>query len=150
MSIFHLRYDSLDFTKHGRITGEIYASMDDVDFPEAGWNDFVDVLLMWWSEELLNNANPHFQFMDGPYHIEFHDVGKEGYEMRFISSRKDPATEILKARVEKLQIFHDLHRMSKDLLRYCHEHNVSSEEVNKIREYSQQLARIRRSINVHD
>lgn len=62
-----------------RITGPLQASSviyihaGDFDFPEAGWRDFVFVLLDAWSTavlELDQAATATFMFMDGPFNVQ--------------------------------------------------------------------------------
>lgn len=61
-------------TKSGGIVGRIHLEAGDFCFPEAGWNDFVVVVLGWWLEsmrELLDQRTDRItlRFMEGRFQI---------------------------------------------------------------------------------
>jgi hypothetical protein len=58
----------------GSVTGVVYFEFTpDLQFPVAGWNDFVVVVANWWRAALEQmsegQAEAKFPFMDGPYWI---------------------------------------------------------------------------------
>ena len=66
--------ESIKVSDHERATGVIYFADHQAAFPEVGWNDFVDVLLVEWSRQLLGFAQNKteqitLRFMDGPFAV---------------------------------------------------------------------------------
>jgi hypothetical protein len=73
----HLKVEnsSIRETASGTFTGTVYFVVDDIQFPELGWNDFLVVVLGWWISEfrrmyLEEQASGELDFMDGPFRIE--------------------------------------------------------------------------------
>src|SRR6266566_4616161 len=69
-----IRPDSIEVSSHNRATGVIYFADGQTSFPEAGWNDFVDVLLLEWIRQLLDfvfgkREQVTLRFMDGPFAV---------------------------------------------------------------------------------
>jgi hypothetical protein len=69
-----IRPESIEVSSHKRATGVIYFADNQMVFPEANWNDFVDVLLLEWSRQLLGVASGKVEqvtlrFMDGPFSV---------------------------------------------------------------------------------
>lgn len=69
-----IRPESIEVSSHKRATGVIYFTDNQTAFPEVGWNDFVDVLLLEWSRQLLDfvsgkQEHVTLRFMDGPLAI---------------------------------------------------------------------------------
>lgn len=56
------------------ITGVISLGLGEAYFPSMYWNDFIDVLLGWWSDALLKmyegSESRDCLFMDGSYHFK--------------------------------------------------------------------------------
>jgi len=66
--------DSIEVSSHNRATGVIYFADNQRAFPEVDWNDFVDVLLLEWSRQLLAVVSGRVEqvtlrFMDGPLSV---------------------------------------------------------------------------------
>ena len=69
-----IRPETIEVSSHNRATGVIYFADNQKVFPEANWNDFVDVLLLEWSRQLLGVASGRMEqvtlrFMDGPFSV---------------------------------------------------------------------------------
>lgn len=80
--------------KSGQITGEIYFETSRGGFPEKNWNDFVVVVLSWWTNSLanllLNDENEtNFYFMDGPYRVFVAKSSDNMLKMQFCSDKTD-------------------------------------------------------------
>lgn len=66
---------TLEISKRGAITGEIYFQIMDTYFPGENWNDFVVIILTWWNKsvEILATSSigttANLSFMDGPFNI---------------------------------------------------------------------------------
>jgi len=66
--------DQASIAQHvsGNITGVIYWRSNDHCFPDDNWNDFVVVLLGWWTKAITRlllgcSRSETFDFMDGPF-----------------------------------------------------------------------------------
>ena len=60
--------NTLKRSKMGSVTGVVYFEFSpDLQFPGAGWNDFVVVVANWWTA--AGQAEVDFLFMDGPYWV---------------------------------------------------------------------------------
>ena len=69
-----VRPESIEVSSYKRATGIIYFADDQKVFPESNWNDFVDVLLLEWSRQLLSVVSARVEqvtlrFMDGPFSV---------------------------------------------------------------------------------
>lgn len=58
----------------GHVHGRLYVQFGELRFPDAGWNDFVVVVLGWWCRacyQLLDGGEDSLEvpFMDGPYRV---------------------------------------------------------------------------------
>ena len=65
----------LNVRLQGPATAGIWLATNDSQFPMAGWNDFVVVILSWWAAAILrllrNESGVEWvHFMDGPYAVE--------------------------------------------------------------------------------
>lgn len=65
----------LNVRAQGPAIAGIWLITDDLEFPISGWNDFVVVLLGWWSAAILRllrhaSERERVPFMDGPYAVE--------------------------------------------------------------------------------
>ena len=61
----------LNVCAQGPATGGIWLVTGGSEFPRAGWNDFIVVVLGWWSSAILrllenNSGMERVHFMDGP------------------------------------------------------------------------------------
>ena len=70
---------TLHVCANGPATAGIWLVTNNSEFPRAGWNDFIVVVLGWWSAAILrllrnNSRTERVRFMDGPYAVE---VSKE-------------------------------------------------------------------------
>ncbi|MFZ6648904.1 hypothetical protein ACO0LO_24480 [Undibacterium sp. TJN25] len=91
MNKIDIKFDKLSFirSKSGKITGGLWVSTKNKDFPAEGWNDFVVIILSWWLQELrtlsLRESNSVFlRFMDGPYHIAVSSISDTHAKVEFI------------------------------------------------------------------
>jgi hypothetical protein len=69
-----IRPETIEISSHRRATGVVYFAADQDVFPEANWNDFVDLLLLEWSRQLLGVVSGKaeqatLRFMDGPFSV---------------------------------------------------------------------------------
>jgi hypothetical protein len=67
--------ETLHVRARGPATGGIWLETGGAEFPGAGWNDFIVVVLSWWSGAILRllqktSDRERVHFMDGPYAVE--------------------------------------------------------------------------------
>lgn len=72
------------------VTGSICIVNGSMAFPETNWDDFVNVLLLWWSEELFRLTcgaarKVKLRFMDGPFSVDV--VYKRGRYSAYFKER---------------------------------------------------------------
>src|SRR5213595_3106402 len=74
--MFALEIDpaTIEIAASGSITGAIWLHADDIAFPETDWNDFVVVVLGWWTNEAAaliagGKTRGELMFMDGPFSV---------------------------------------------------------------------------------
>lgn len=70
--MIHIDEPSFERSKSDQVTGVIYFDLEDRQFPEKSWNDFVVVILNWWLSEIANLTSGKVDvvellFMDGPF-----------------------------------------------------------------------------------
>ena len=68
--------DREDFSrsKSGHVHGRLFVQFEELQFPDASWNDFIVVVLGWWCRaccRLLAGEEESLEvpFMDGPYRV---------------------------------------------------------------------------------
>jgi hypothetical protein len=86
---------TVEISKRGVITGEIYFQFEDLFFPEIHWNDFIVVILTWWNQSLdrLNTlkvgTSVEFSFMDGPFYVCVIKKSEETVALSFLRRTLD-------------------------------------------------------------
>lgn len=78
-----------------RCTGVLYFHTAEFDFPEAGWNDCVLVVLGWWCSAILgivrgSSDHTKLQFMEGPF--AFHIARSNTPERVLVSASRQGLT----------------------------------------------------------
>lgn len=129
-----IKIDLKSISKEGaNIFGNIYFESDTVIFPEKGWNDFIIIVLNWWSSSLLNlierkSIIEEFDFMDGPLSIEFRYLDDNIYKVRFLSKNKEVKSE----NIDLNQFYSNFVKLLNSLIRYTKEQGWKGEELNKL------------------
>jgi hypothetical protein len=73
---------SLDQSKSGTIlSGELYWQFGEVFFPDEGWNDFVSIILGWWTTSMIRLLISGitwevFEYMDGQCKLKIYPYDK--------------------------------------------------------------------------
>lgn len=107
------------------VTGEIWLRAGDFDFPSAHWNDFVVVLLAWWTQALLEleeTKTAEWSFMDGPWTVRLFRQTRELIELRFYDNHGDETTEPTELRripVFRSTLQENLRRVGKRVIEKC-------------------------------
>jgi hypothetical protein len=68
----HIGTDRFGQSAAGLVYGGLYIQLDEQNFPDLGWTDFVVVVLAWWCRALTRvlegEGSPiEVRFMEGPY-----------------------------------------------------------------------------------
>jgi len=79
----------------GPATASFFLQVGSANLPMVGWNDFVVVVLGWWTEALLRLLNgqssrEEVRFMDGPYSVLLQSHSDEVLRLRFLSRANGP------------------------------------------------------------
>ena len=122
----------------GLITGSICLKFGRRHFPSRRWNDFVSVILMWWTEVLLRGNNQvqecyggYLTFMDGPYEIL---IARNGDKTRFRCVRTGrPALTKLRGVVRWDELKGNIIHAASVLLAHAAKEGWSSREITAIR-----------------
>ena len=72
--IFNVNEQSISQSDAGAVLGLISIQIHEHIFPESNWNDFIVVVLNWWTKEIVslcleNQDKAVCEFMDGPFYF---------------------------------------------------------------------------------
>jgi hypothetical protein len=135
-----IRFDrtTLHQGKSGSITGVVFFEFNPgMEFPGAGWNDFVVVLANWWKAALQQisegKAEAELLFMDGPYRITAVSQGTN-LLLRCIEDRRDTGLvyEIV-VRVDDLK--RELLTFARDVSVACKAARIESADLDGLRRH---------------
>jgi hypothetical protein len=96
-----IQLDSLTQSARGAVFGEISVALDNSHFPEQKWNDFIVVVLGWWSGScvaLLRGAQQQEElwFMDGPFLMNMERAPDDLWRVRFLQLRAGPVPSLVR------------------------------------------------------
>ena len=105
--------------KKGIVDATFYIDIEEILFPEAGWTDFVIIVLDWWINSIIDiyfqqKAEFTLQFMDGPYYVECHKTGEQVH-MSFIED-KNKTTSIYEYEIKFNELVNNVVDVSLDLV----------------------------------
>jgi hypothetical protein len=111
----------------GSVTGVVYFDFGKLQFPVAGWNDFVVVVANWWIaalEEVLHGPEQvKLRFMDGPYWIVVSPQENSNLLLRCADDRQE--TRIVhEAFVRTSDLRSEIATFAHELLQACSKENV--------------------------
>jgi hypothetical protein len=139
--------ESLTQSPGGAIFGEIAVRVAEKQFPGPGWNDFIVVVLGWWSEQctgLLRGSNhaAELRFMDGPFFMILEVTSSRSWTVQFLCRRavSGPAmTESQPApglpnnlQVAPLAFSRSLALRGREVLHECSQHSWEAPEVDSL------------------
>lgn len=110
---------TVDVRQRGSAIAGIWLVTRDSAFPEAGWTDFVVVLLVWWADALLkllrnDGQQARVHFMDGPPAV---DVSTSSGILQFRMIDRDRQVGAPEAAVRPFVV--DLVSQSRSVLDAC-------------------------------
>jgi hypothetical protein len=132
---------SLGRSKLGSITCGIWFEAGGAPFPSEGWNDFVVVILGWWSAELRAlpaRGNPRatvrLEFMDGPYEVEISAPrAMEGPWLARFVQRGDRRRVVREVRLSGQALIVSVHQAARSVLAECDARGWNSRDVEGLR-----------------
>ena len=137
---FSIRCNESSLAKGGPlVTGEIWFDVDGVEFPSAGWNDFVVVVLSWWTQALLDleaERAVDLSFMDGPWNARLALVTSELCDLRLYDGHGDEGDapkELLRAPVFRKSVVENLVRVGRSVVARCEAAGWTSTDLDKLR-----------------
>lgn len=136
------------YKEEDKIFGNIYFENDDFIFPEKDWNDFVVVVVNWWSDsiyKLINNEtiSEELLFMDGPLSVKINFLKENQFELFFIN-----AGDIQHNSIVKMDEFVGLFiKELNSLIRFISNNNWIDDEISLLEKNYKRLSDKLRSIN---
>jgi hypothetical protein len=130
--------NTLQQSKMGSVTGVVYFEFNpDLQFPTAGWNDFVVVVANWWRVALEQisegQAEADFRFMDGPYWITAVSQGTN-LLLRCIEDRRG-AGLVYEVVVHVDDLRREVITFCRDVSLACKAAGIESADVDKVRHH---------------
>jgi hypothetical protein len=121
------------------VTGVVYFDFGGTrQFPVAGWNDFIIVVVNWWLaalERISQGAiETELRFMDGPYRIVI--VAQEGANLllRCIDDRQN-AKVVYEAVVGVGDLRRELTNLANEVSQACAKARIKSVELDRLRRH---------------
>ncbi|MFS0840581.1 hypothetical protein [Paenibacillus sp. 1P03SA] len=129
---------TLEKSRYGSITGEIYFQFENFYFPEHGWNDFIVVILCWWNKSVGTlevssvGTTVEFLFMDGPFYVRGVKSGDKKVTLNFLR-RKIEGFEILASKeIEIDRLKTAIGKVSRKVVRELHKKNWSTNDTEQL------------------
>jgi hypothetical protein len=126
----------IEKSESGSITGSIWLQTDDVAFPEQGWNDFVVVILGWWTNEAAalvagTKKRGELMFMDGPMSVAISAEG-DRWKLECNRRRRNGTTLEHRATVDVSDVAAALVRAADIVLERCEVENWKSSDIEEL------------------
>ena len=107
----------------GPATAGIWLATGECQFPRTGWNDFVVVILGWWSAAILRlltnkGGRERVHFMEGPYAVEVYEAPSGKLQLRMFAGPGGGA-EVAAGEADKNRFVTELTVASKEVLDEC-------------------------------
>lgn len=111
--------------------------MDDVAFPEQGWNDFVVVILGWWTSEAAaliagTKTSGELMFMDGPFSVSI-TVDGERWKLDCNRRKRNGMTLEHSAKAETASVAAALVGGADAVLERCEKEHWQSSDIDELR-----------------
>ena len=113
----------LNVRPQGPAIGGIWLVTGASEFPRAGWNDFVVVVLGWWSASILrllgnNTGRERVHFMEGPYAVEVSKAQPGKLQLRMFAGASG-GREVAVGEADIKRFVSELATQSRELLDEC-------------------------------
>jgi hypothetical protein len=143
---FHIDCNSFELSGEGLVTGKIHVDVNNERFPEENWNDFVIVILNWWSIKLSefvsgNSQRATLSFMDGPFGIKL--IDNKGISLVSVV-HKHQERVVLKedSKVLKAEILKSFLEVSNKSLEICENNGWAHNEIDKLKSHHKVLEQL--------
>jgi len=138
MRSFRIELVESSFAKGGSlVTGEVWFSIDGVDFPSRNWNDFAVTILGWWVEAAISLAageEATFGFMDGPWLVEAKPLPNQAAELVFIDDHSPSPTIVATRSLPQVEIRNEIRRAAALVISVCVSGGWHTQELDLLRE----------------
>ncbi len=123
---------TIKFNIDGNSTGNIYFSINGKkSFPDDEWNDFVDIILNWWINAIIemiesNLVGCELLFMDGPFSLIItKDIQGENW---IIKTQKSNST-LNEVEIVGKDFVDMIYKKARQLMHYYYLNNFKNEDI---------------------
>ena len=123
-----------------KIFGNIYFGDNEYAFPEKEWNDFVVIILNWWSESILKllknvSIEEELDFMDGSASVKVQFLKNNSFSLYFILNNEVVNSSEVDVRLFTKDFLNNLNL----LIRIIKENKWADEEIDSLLENYKRL-----------
>jgi hypothetical protein len=142
-----VRLDSLTQSERGAIFGEMAVQVGDKQFPDPDWNDFIVVVLGWWSETCTSllagsSHSEELWFMDGPFLLTIEVESSQVWSVNFMRQRAAAGPAMIKSepvpglpadlRIAALRFTRSVALRGREVLNACLQHGWMTPELDDL------------------
>jgi hypothetical protein len=101
--------ESINISKSRSVTGEIYFKVNNKYFPEIKWNDFIETVMKWWIQTIIEIVNADIDqvfellYMDGPYLIRGIKIDNDTMLLNFLKRKINVEENIISTKCSILE-----------------------------------------------
>ena len=124
----------------GAITGTVALRAGDIWFPNRSWNDFVVVVLGWWTRQAaaLRSGDPaRFDFMDGDYSFVVRPAPKGLASLTCLRGRGDAAAILEEVEVSTADVVSEVMKGAQQVLGFCAQRRWESPDTEALRQWAE-------------
>lgn len=148
-----LSANSIIQEKSGKVTGTIYWDVEGSCFPDTSWNDFIIIIINWWTDAICRIINHQslteaFDFMDGPYFIKCR-VKNDCICLTFNARKLNTINYscIWKGRASDLG--KEIHAVGKKALRVCYRNQYMNDDIALLEKSNYKLRKLLEELNIN-
>ena len=122
------------FKEGNHVFGNVYFEGKECVFPDKDWNDFIIIIVNWWSlalKKLLKNGtlSEELLFMDGPFSVKINYLEEDYFDLFFFEQDKISGTS-------KVKIYYFINEFLKEvnsLIRHIDSFKWDSNEIRDLK-----------------
>jgi len=130
-----IRPESLALTSQRSLVGVIYFQINEHQFPDGNWSDFIVILAHWVlsSSKMKDSSvdSVRFGFMDGPYELLAKRKDTDRWIL-FAVDRGNKKEEKLSETLSSSEIIKTIQNAALKVLSFCKEQNLVSPNLDEI------------------
>jgi hypothetical protein len=135
----------LNVRLQGPAIAGIWLTINGSHFPMIGWNDFIVVVLGWWTAAILRllqneSASERIHFMDGPYAVEISRMKSGRFQLRTFAG-PDGGHEVAVGEAAVKPFVSELSIQSRKLLDECRSRGWWSRDAEDLKAHLQIIDR---------